>query len=471
MSDCNSKETNSTHTENNQRIVKNSFLMVVRMSILMLINLVAVRFVRSGLGIESYGLLNAIIGLVHLLSSLGVVLSASSQRFLSIALGERDIQKMEEFFSTSLQIGLYFILIVILSLETIGLWFVITRMNYPASEFRTVMWIYQFSIITLAITLLQVPFIASIIAHEHIHTFALVSLSEAILKLLIALALPYITTNKLIIYVGLLMFISLISTSIYIAYCHNHFDECQHFIQTNKHIRSMLSFTTWTLFGSIAGSALIQGNMLLLNIFYGPISNAAFSIAIHIYSAITLLGNNIFVAIRSRMIQSYANKQYDYLNNLFIFSEKALMWMLIVICIPIYCLMPEILRIWLGDTDIETINCSRGMLLAASILVLNNPITIIMQATGHIKPYHLLIEPIILLSLPASYIMLKHGYPSYYTCYSIILFCTIAHFVRLERLKRFYPSISYSNMLKQLFIPIGFSKVERNFIASFFHRF
>ena len=442
--------------------------MFVRMGLLMLINLVAVRFVRSGLGVESFGILNAVTGVVHLLTFLGVVLSAATQRFLSIALGENDKIKQNEIFSTSLRISIYFIAFIIVIFESIGLWFVIQHMNYPASEFNSVMWIYQFSIFTFANTIIQVPYLAAIIAHEDIHIFAISTLSEAILKLIVALAIPYFAPNRLIIYVGLLLLISLIPTLIYVIYTNKHYEECRSYTRTNQYLRSMLSFSAWTMIGALAGSALIQGNTLLINVYNGPISNAAFAIAIQIFVAVSQLGSNVFVAVRSRMIQSYANKEYDYLNQLFIMSEKALIWLLPIVCIPLFIWMPDILQLWLGNSDYETINCSRGMLLSACVLILSNPITIIIQATGNVKQYHLLIEPIILLSIPASWLLLRAGFSSVYTCYAIFAFCLIAHFVRLERLKRYYPFVSYLTMLKQIVLPIGYSKEERQFIKSLF---
>lgn len=442
--------------------------MFVRMSILLVINMVAVRYVRSGLGIESYGLLNAITGFVHLLSCLGVVLSAASLRFLSMAMGENNIHKMREVFTTSLRISLYFSLLVIVLFETIGLWFVITRMNYPVSELHTVIWIYQFSIIHLINTLIQVPYLATITAHEEIRIFAGVTLLEAIHKLVAALAIPLFTSYSLIVYTGLLLVFSLLSTVIYIWFSYKNFGECQSLAHTNQHIRPMLSFSTWTLLGSLAGSALIQGNTILINIYSGNISNAAFAVAISIYSAILQVGNSIFVAIRSRMIQSYSNHQYNYLNQLFVFSQKALIWILIPFSILLFYWMPDILKIWLGDIDEETISCSRGMMLSACILIFNNPITIIIQATGHVKQYHLLIEFIILLSIPCNWYLLVNGFSPAATCYVILFFCSIAHLARFERLKRFYPSISYSAMFKQLFIPIGCNRTERELIKSIF---
>lgn len=436
------KELTVQHTDNNRRIVKNSILMAVRMVFLMIINLVTVRFVRSGLGVESYGLLNAVVGVVHLLTCLGVVLSAASQRFLSMAMGENNTKKMTEVFTSSLQISFIFSMIVVVAFETIGLWFIITQMNYPASEFHSVIWIYQLAIITLVNTIIQMPFMAAIIAHEQIHVFAAATILEAVIKLFIAFALPLITSYQLIVYVGLLLTASLLTTVIYVWYCYKHYDECKTWLPNREHIRPMLSFSAWTLFGSLAGSALIQGNMLLLNIYSGTASNAAFAVAIQIYFAIIQLGSTILVAVRSRMIQSYANKQFDYLNRLFHFSELALLGLLIVICTPLIYWMPDILHMWLGNVNEETIDFSRWMVLSAGVITLGAPITIILQATGHVKQYHLLIEPIILLSLPVSWLLLKAGYPTTYTCYAILLFSVIAHILRYERLIRYYPNIS-----------------------------
>lgn len=454
----------------NRAIGRNSILLFVRMGILMLINLIAVRFVRSGLGVESYGILNAVFGVTQLLICLGSVLSAATQRYLSMALGESDGAKLASSFSSALRISLLFAAIVVFLFETVGLWFVVNRMVYPPSESNSVFWIYQIAILILANILFQVPFLAATIAHEKINVFAIVTLLEALLKFAAALLIPYFRSNPLVTYSVLLLCFSLVSTAIYVWYCVRHFAECRFDLRSGNLMGSMLSFSAWTLFGNLAGSAILQGNMLVLNVCKGPISNAAFSVALQIYFAFTQLGNNVVTAIRPRMFQSYAVSDYDYLNQLFVIAEKIILWLVFIMGIPLYIWMPDILTLWLGEVDQETIVFSRWMMFVSGIIILGSPITIILQATGRVREYHLLIEPVILLCLPINYMLLSLGYPSVFACYSILCFCLIGHMLRLERLKRYYPEISLVAMGKTMLLPLGYSKVERQFLTSMFNR-
>lgn len=454
----------------NRTIARNSVLLFIRMGILMLINLVAVRFVRSGLGVESYGILNAVFGVVQLLMCLGTVLSASTQRFLSIAMGEQDKDKLTDTFASSMRISMILVGVVIVIFETIGLWFVVSKMNYPSSESYTIRWIYQFAIIILVNILLQAPFLAATIAHEKINVFAFVTLLEAGLKFVAALLIPFFRGNPLMTYAALLLCFSVLSTLIYAVYCFRNFDECRFVTGKGNLTSSMLSFSTWTLFGYLAGSAMLQGNMLILNVLKGTVTNAAFAVALQIYFAFTQLGNNIVVAVRPRMFQSYASLQYDYLNQLLIFSQKILFWLLLICSVPLFYWMPDLLELWLGNVDEETINFSRWMMIASCIIVLGSPITIILQAAGRVKEYHLLIEPVMLLCLPVNYYLLQNGYSSLMVCYTIICFSIIAHVLRFERLKRYYPQVSLLAMCKSMLLPLGCSCEERTFMKSLINR-
>ena len=49
--------------------------------------------------------------------------------------------------------------------------------------------------------------------------------------------------------------------------------------------KSMLSFSSWALIGSLAGSLSNQGINILLNIFFGPAVNAARGLACLLYTS------------------------------------------------------------------------------------------------------------------------------------------------------------------------------------------
>ena len=111
--------------ENRQpkKIAKNTLLLFMRMFILMLINLYAVRLLLRALGEEDYGIFNVVAGVVTMLSCLSTVLALATQRFYSDADGRNDHKRLNDIFSASINLNIGLTLIIIVVFETIGLWF------------------------------------------------------------------------------------------------------------------------------------------------------------------------------------------------------------------------------------------------------------------------------------------------------------------------------------------------------------
>ncbi len=425
---------------NDKRIAKNTIWLYARMALIMVINLVAVRFLRSssGLGVEGYGVYNAINGVVNLVVCLNTVLSAASQRFFSVKIGEGDEVGLRNVFQISLRVSWMIAAVAVVLFETVGLWFVINKMNYPAEWFMEVMVIYQAAIVAFVALLIQVPYLAAVMAHERMGVFAIVSFIGAVLNLVLAFVLRYIPVHHLMVYGIGWMGTAVLSTVLFILYAKRHFVEAQKTPITNKsEYRSLLSFTGWTMFGSLAGAAMIQGNTLLINTYVGPIANAAFAVAVQIYYSVSQLGNNVFVAVRPQMIQTYAQANYGETKRLFWLSTTVVLALLTLVALPVAIWMPQILTLWLGSVDALTIAFSRWMLLLAAILLMAIPITIVMQASGHVKEYHLPVELSALLSVPVSWILLANGAPVIYVAYALIGGVTLAHIVRLIVMKKY----------------------------------
>lgn len=423
-----------------KRIANNTIWLYARMVLIMVINLIAVRFLRSnsGLGIEGYGVYNAVNGVINLVACLNTVLAVASQRFFSVKMGKNDEAGLQNVFQISVHISWLMAAVAFILFETVGLWFVRTQMNYPAEWLGQVMVIYQTAIIAFVALLVQVPYLALVMAHEKMGVFAIITLIGAILNFVLAFALRYIPANHLIVYGIGWMGTAILSTILFILYAKRSFAESKRVPITDKsEYKSLLSFTGWTMFGSLAGAAMIQGNTLLINTYVGPIANAAFAIAVQIYFAISQLGNNVFVAVRPQMIQTYAQADYGATKRLFWMSSVIVIALLALVAIPVAIWMPQILTLWLGEADTLTIALSRWMLLFAVILSLSVPITTILEAAGKVKEYHLPVELSILLSLPVSWILLANGGSAICVAYALIGGVALAHIIRLIVMKKY----------------------------------
>lgn len=422
-----------------KRIAVNTILLMMRMGILMVLSLIAVRIVRNALGIEDYGILNAVSGFIQILVCLNSVLAISSQRFLNLALGANDAEYAGNCFRVSVHLSLIIAAVAVLLLETVGLWFVVSQMNYPAERFVAVMVIYQFAILTLVSTLIQVPYLAVVMAHEKMNVFAAVTILEGVLKFVLALLLFYLPWDRMVCYGVGLSLASLLSTAIYMGYTHRYFEETHPRRVTDKTLyRQMLTFTGWSLYGTVAGALMLQGNAVLLNVKIGPIANAAFAVALQIFNAIAVFGNNIVVAIKPQLTMSLGQGDHSRVRRLFRLGNVALLMSLTLIVIPLEIYMPKILTIWLGEVDSMTISFSRILVLSQAVLLMGAPITCVMQAAGYVKQYHLPVESVLIFSLPIAWLMLHSGMTEDSVCYAILLCVFLAHLVRIERIYTYY---------------------------------
>ncbi len=437
------------------RIASNTIILFVRMFILTIINLYAVRLVLKGLGEEDYGIFNTIVGVVTASNVFSGVLALSIQRYFSYAIGQENTQKLQDIFATSMNIFIVLALLLFVLLETVGLWFVYTQLVIPAERLDAVLWIYQFSILILIISMFQIPYTAAIFSHEDMGVYTLISTIECILKFLAAYCIVYATTtDSLVMYVAGLLITSVTVAILYAGVGRRRYGECHYKLPKDKALyRELLSFSGWTLFGSLAGTAMLQGNTILLNIYFGPIIVAAFGIAMQINNAFNALCNSMVLAFRPAMIKAYAGHQYDYLNQLFSVSNKFMFYALIAIGIPLVTYMDDILNIWLGEVTPNIVLFSRCIIVYIICIALHHPITIIMQASGHIKEYHVPVETITLMCLPLTWILFQVNMPSYSVFISMTGISLIAHVVRIYCLKRYYNNFSIRNYTQAFFIP------------------
>lgn len=458
MSDEIMKQDNCRLQEFNDRqpkkIAKNTLLLFMRMFILMLINLYAVRLLLRALGEEDYGIFNVVAGVVTMLACLSTVLALATQRFYSDADGKKDHNRLKDIFSASMNLNIGLSLIIILVFETVGLWFLNEHLNIPEDRMFAAQCIYQFAIFTFVNSILQIPYMAAVIAHENMGIYTVVSTAECLLKLAVVCMIAYISVDGLILYGGGLLSVSILVFLIYAITANHKYAECHYTKVKDKSLyKEFTSFSGWTLFGSVAGIGMIQGNTILLNIFFGPIINAAFAIALQINNAFTALCNSVVMALRPAMIRSYASNDRDYLQQLFNTSNKFLFFILIAIGVPLISEMYDILNIWLGDFSEEMVLFSRMMIVYVIILAMHNPITIIMHASGKVKYYHLISESVMILCFPLSWVLFQFKMPSYTVLVSMISVSAIAHVVRMFCLKRYHKDFSIGRYILSFVIP------------------
>lgn len=465
----NINENNGQHRQSG-RIAKNTVVLFLRMFVLMLINLYIVRLLLQGLGKDDYGTFNAVAGVVTSLGCLSSVLSVATQRFYSFVSGKGDLTELKKIFSASVNINVGMSIIALLLLESIGLWFISNKLNIPAERMTAVLYIYEFSCFSFVCTILQIPFTAAVMANENMGVYALISTGECLLRLLVAVLILYAGGDHLIFYGGGLLAVSIINMLAYVYYGLRYYPECSYTKVTDTSTyKQLISFSGWTFLGSLSGILLSQGNTVLLYMFFGSATTAAFAIALQISHAFNTLCNSVVLAFRPAMIRSYATDDSDFTNRLFYFANKFLAFILLVISVPLIFEMDTILNLWLEDVSSEYVLFARLIIIYTVLLSMHHPITIVMYAIGKVKAYHLTAESITLLSLPFSYVFFKFGMPSWLALASMIGVILMAHVSRLMCLHRSYSPFSYRQYLFSFVCPLLLLTIIEYFTAYICH--
>src|SRR5574344_433991 len=210
--------------DDNKKIARNAVFLYIRMAIVLFISLYTTRLVLSTLGIVDYGIYNVVGGFVTLFSFLNATMSNSIQRFFNYEIGKNGESSIQRVFVTSLLIQSVIALIIIILIETFGLWYVNKVMVVPPEKLCDANIIFQLSTISLVLVVLQVPYSAAIMAHERMDFYAIVSIADAVIKLSAVLAINrFVNDNSLVIYGMSIMGISVLNFMMYFLYCKRNF--------------------------------------------------------------------------------------------------------------------------------------------------------------------------------------------------------------------------------------------------------
>lgn len=393
---------------NNRRIARNTLMLYLRMAFVMAISLYLSRIVLKALGVVDYGIYNVIGGVIAFLGVFNSSMGAAAQRFMTFDLGRNNVESLKRSFSACL--NLYIILsgFVLLLSETIGLWFINTKLNIPSDRTTAANFVYQFTIFTSITSLLQNPFCASITAHERMDAFAWISIFDILARLGLSFLVLYSSQDHLIIYSGLIALEFLIVSTIYYAFCRRNFIECRFRMFFDKSLyKRLLSYSGWNLFGASAGIIGGQGVNIMLNMFFGPAVNAARGITMQISGAVSQFFGNFYTAVRPQIVKYYADNDLQRMHGLILNSARLAYYMALIVIVPIYIELPYIINLWLGSTPDHLIIFARLTLICCLVDCLSNPLMSAALASDKIRNYQIVVAFSTFLAFPLSYFSIK----------------------------------------------------------------
>lgn len=442
-------------------IFKNSVFLYLRMFLLLVVSLYTSRVILKYLGITDYGIYNVVAGIVSFVVFFNNTLMTATQRFINYTLG--DIKgNTKGVFRASMMIHIILCLLLIICMETIGVWFLNNKIVLPPSRFNAAQWAFQTSVVIGVLSIIKSPYHAIIIAYEKMNVFAYFSIVEAILKLLIVYLLSVSDVDSLILYSILMLIVQFVVFFMYYYYCVKNFKSeiCIRGKIDRYILKDIMKFIGWSSYGGFSMLGYTQGLNILLNVFFGPVQNAARGIAIQVENVIKQFRGNFQMAVNPQLVKKYAENDMAYFMKLMSFSCKFSTYIMLAMTVPLCFRVDWLLNLWLVDVPENTSVFVKILLIASLIDSPSTPFVIGIQANGNIKFHEIINGTLLLLILPLSYFALWYGFPSasifiIYTFFMLVTF--LVRIVIFSKLLKIGLRTIYHVVFEKIIIVCGVS--------------
>lgn len=433
-----------------RRVAVNTSLLYFRMLLLMFISLYTSRVILKELGFVDFGIYNVVGGIVAMFSLISGSLTSAITRFLTFNLGKGDLGLLQRTFSTALNIQFVLSVLIIILGEPIGLWFIENKMSMPTDRYVAATWVFHASLLTFAVNLISIPYNAAIIAHERMKVFAYISILEAVLKLSVVFLLSFFA-DRLIAYAVLVLITSVVIRFIYSFYCRRSFKECKYrWIFDKELFKNIFSFAGWNFVGTSSAILRDHGGNILLNLFFGPVTNAARGITMQVNSAISGFIYNFTTALNPQITKSYAMKNMNYVYSLNFWGTKISFFLFMIIVMPVFWGVDYILDIWLSEVPESAPLFIRLVLVYSLSESMSVTLVTSALATGNIKKYQIIVGGLQALNFPIAYVLFKLGAPHYSIFIVAIVLSQMCFWGRMSLLKNMI-SFPVSTFIKQVY--------------------
>lgn len=394
------------------RIIFNTVVLYAKILICMLINLWTVPLVLSALGAEDFGLYNLVAGVVAMLAFLNGAMTISTQRYLSVTIGEGDGQKLLKVFNISILLHIIIAAVVVALVELSAPLLFDGVLMIDPSRVAVARHLLSYLAVSMFFGIMAVPFDAVLNAYENMLVFSIVGVLESVLKFSVALSLLYIVADKLDFYglaIASIMALAFVIKALYVKlrYRHLYLSVCA--CRDGRLFREMLGFAGWNTVSSLSIIFRNQGLAVVLNHFFGTVVNAAYGIGNQINGVLGYFSSTIQKSINPQLMQSQGAHDKEKLLEMTFSLTKFSTLCMGVVALPLLVDMPYILWLWLGNVPEGTVSISRLIILLSLVYQMSSGLMSAIQSTGRIKWYTITIGLLIMSTVPVAYAVLRYG--------------------------------------------------------------
>lgn len=415
----------------NKRIAKNTMLMYIRMGFSMLVALFTSRVILQVLGVTDMGIYSAVGGVVSFMSFINLALSNGTSRFLTIALGRGNKEEIANTFSTTFWTHALFSVIFVIGLETIGLWFLYNKLVIPIERMDAAVWCFHLSVLSIPFGITQVPYGATLAAHEKFDLISYIEIIKVFLRLVIVYMLTLIDFDKLKLYSTLYFVLDIGALLFYRWYCSKKFEECKLRLVFDKGIfKPVLQFSGWQLFANVAVACSNQGILILLNMFFSPAIVASRAISLQVNNVARQFMDSFRSASNPQIVKLYAAGNYEESKKMLLETTKYCYFLMLLTCLPIFLMSYQLLYVWLGQVPEYTDIFVQLIVIQSLVQTFNTGFYTAIYAKGRMRE-NALSAPLILFSaFPFIFILFKMGFSPVALSYAYIISYAVQAFIQ-----------------------------------------
>ena len=439
----------------NKRIAINSIVIFIRLIVISIISLISSRLVLQALGASDYGLYNVVGGIVVVINLLNTAMNSTTYRYIAFELGKGEEGDTNKIFNTSFMIHSILALAILVIGESVGEFYISNYLNILPEKLGDARFVFRISVLTTVLTTLSVPYSGLLVAYERFFTNAIFDIVADVFKLVGIVLLFFFVDERIRIYSLVMLSYNVFLIFLKVIYGRKNFYntvKIKLYKEWNLY-KEMLAFTVWIFVGASATIGKTQGAAIVINYFFGTVVNAAFAIANQVQSFVLMFSNCLNNAAIPQITKSFSGGNQKRTISLTCYISKDTFILMSFVAFPVLLEMDFLLSIWLKVVPDGAADFCRLMVLQGLLDCLGAGIPAMVQATGKIKYFQIVMSTITLVGLPIAFWAFKMGYPPITINVIFCFLIFLSAFVRLYLLKinvkipiRDFIKISYSRI-------------------------
>jgi len=451
----------------NKLIAQNTVILYVKLLVSSIVGLFTARYTIEALGLSDYGLYSIVGGIVTIFAFINTIMVAATYRFIAFEIGKKEEGNVNKIFNICISIHIVLAILVLFLNEIFGVYYVRNYLNVDINKINDAVFVLRLSTLSTAFSILSIPNQGLLTAKEIFFFRSIVEIIRSFLGLGIAVFLIYTSSNKLLIFATLIAIANVIPTILYYFYCKTYFpNEVKlKFYKDKSSYKEILSFTSWNIIGAAAVVGQGTGTPIIINSFFGTKLNAAFSIGNQVKELISQFSMNLAQAAVPQITKSYSSGNIERSISIVSYTSKYTWFLMLFPVVPILLETKYLLNIWLIEVPNYAVEFTRLLVIYTLANGLGNGIGAIIQATGKIKIFQLVLSTTTLIGLPIGYYLYYIGNSATVIIYVFIitaLINVVSVQILLNKLIKFdvksFFLVSYLRIIYVILalIPLGF---------------